>query len=108
LWAETILALVFAFILLVSSFLIGAREGMGSIVGGVMGALAAVFGAADALFLISLTAGILSSGFGGQGSQMLLSYSLLGDTTVLVLAAGLPLCLVGSFQHLQEHTETST
>jgi len=108
LWTETILALVFAFVLIIASFLIGARTGMGSVIGGVLGALASIFGAINAIFLLSLTAGILPSSFGGLDIQLSLAYSLLSFATLLVLAVGLPICLVGSFQHLQEHEEAIT
>src|SRR5271157_6348344 len=86
LWAETILALVFGFVLVIASFLIGARTGMGSVIGGVLGALGSVFGAANALFLLSLTAGIMPSGLEGPGIQLTLSFDLLYSLTLLVLA----------------------
>jgi len=108
LWAETILALVFAFVLLVSSFLIGSKTGTGSIMGGVLGTLCCVLGAIDALFLLSLTSGLIASLFpSNQLGQLDLSYLLLIITTLAVVLVGMPLVLVGSFQHLQDRNEGS-
>jgi hypothetical protein len=107
LWAETILAIVFAFALLVAAFLIGSKEGMGSIVGGVMGTLAAILGAINSLFLVSLTFGIVSGSVNfGLSAQLGISTELLLLVTIVVLVVGMPLVLVGSFQHLRDRSES--
>lgn len=112
LWAETVLAVVFAFVLLIAAFLIGSKTGMGSIVGGVLGTLVSIIGAINSIFLLSLTVGVLSSGGGASNflvpsasAQLTLASELLFFMAIVVLVVGMPLVLVGSFQHMREHAE---
>jgi hypothetical protein len=110
LWAETILAVVFGFVLLIAGFLIGSTTGMGSIAGGVLGAIASILGVINALLLLTLTEGIISQGIISQGgilggvsdSQIAISFELLFVMTIVVLVVGMPLVLVGSFRHMRE------
>ena len=113
LWTETILEIVFAFVLIIAAFLVGSKVGMGSVIGGVLGTLVSIVGAIDSLLLLSLTYGIVypSSGYIESLSltpQLIMSVELLFLITIAVLVVGLPLVLVGSFQHLREKSDEGT
>ena len=105
LWAETILAILFGFLLLASGLLVGSDSDAKRIGGGLLGVLSSIIGAINVLVLLTTTLGLsqfgaFNSAFGtGEFVYVIL---ILIVAAIATLLAGLPLGMVGSFQQLQE------
>jgi hypothetical protein len=105
LWAETILALIFGFLLIVAGVLVGSSGYTRRLVGGAVGVLAALVGAINIPVLLNFTIGLTSGGtflYGGNTTQISDALVMMIIGALVALLVGLPLGMVGSFQDISE------
>ena len=105
LWAETILALIFGFLLIIAGVLVGSSGYTRRLAGGALGVLAALVGAINIPVLLNFTIGLTYGGsllFESNTAQLSDALVMMIIGALVALMVGFPMGMVGSFQDLSE------